>query len=96
MDAIRELKTRAEILHRRIQNNDRRAIGRLRVLPQFRRASYERLAAAASGDEVRRGSERRDRAVSPGQNALSGGQASGPRRDSIVSNNRVRRANQID
>jgi hypothetical protein len=47
MDAIRELKTRAEILHRRIQNNDHRAVERLRVLPQFRRASYEHLAAAA-------------------------------------------------
>jgi len=46
MDAIRELKTRAELLHRRIQNNDHRAIGRLRVLPQFRRASYEHLGAA--------------------------------------------------
>jgi hypothetical protein len=45
MDAIRELKIRAEILHRRIQTNDRRAVGRLRVLPQFRRASHERLAA---------------------------------------------------
>jgi len=48
MDAIRELKTRAEILHRRIQNNDHRAIGRLRVLPDFRRASYEQLSAATS------------------------------------------------
>jgi len=46
MDAIHELKTRAEILHRRIQTNDHRAVGRLRVLPQFRRASYEKLAAA--------------------------------------------------
>lgn len=46
MDAIRELKTRAEILHRRIQTNDHRAIERLRVLPDFRRASYEDLAAA--------------------------------------------------
>jgi hypothetical protein len=46
MDAIRELKTRAEILHRRIQTNDHRAIGRLRVLPNFRRASYENLTAA--------------------------------------------------
>jgi len=45
MDAIRELKTRAEILHRRIQANDHRAIGRLRVLPNFRRASYEHLSA---------------------------------------------------
>jgi hypothetical protein len=48
MDAIRELKTRAEILHRRIQTNDHRAVGRLRLLPQFRRASYEQLTAAAS------------------------------------------------
>jgi hypothetical protein len=47
MDAIRELKTRAEILHRRIQINDHRAVGRLRVLPNFRRASYEYLATAA-------------------------------------------------
>jgi hypothetical protein len=46
MDAIRELKTRAEILHRRIQANDHHAIGRLRVLPEFRRASYEHLTAA--------------------------------------------------
>jgi len=48
MDAIRELKTRAEILHRRIQANDHCAIGRLRVLPDFRRASYEQLAAATT------------------------------------------------
>jgi hypothetical protein len=53
MDAIRELKTRAEILHRRIQTNDHRAIGRLRVLPDFRRASYEHLAAATSGIQRR-------------------------------------------
>lgn len=46
MDAIRELKIRAEILHRRIQANDHLAIGRLRVLPEFRRASYEHLTAA--------------------------------------------------
>jgi len=46
MDAIQELKTRAEILHRRIQTNHHRALGRVRVLPQFRRASYEDLAAA--------------------------------------------------
>jgi len=46
MDAIRELKTRAEILHRRIQANDHHAIGRLCVLPEFRRASYEHLTAA--------------------------------------------------
>jgi hypothetical protein len=52
MDAIRELKTRAEILHGRIQTNDHRAIGRLRVLPQFRRASYEQLAAATA--DIRR------------------------------------------
>jgi hypothetical protein len=48
MDAVRELKTRAEILHRRIQTNDHRAIGRLRVLPDYRRASYEHLAAATA------------------------------------------------
>jgi hypothetical protein len=45
MDAIQELKTRAEILHRRIQTNDHSAIRRLRVLPQFQRASNEHLAA---------------------------------------------------
>ena len=48
MDAIRELKTRAEILHRRIQANDHHAIGRLRVLPELRRASYEHLTAATA------------------------------------------------
>jgi len=53
MDAVRELKTRAEILHRRIQTNDQRALGRLRVLPDFRRASYEQLT-AASGTIQRR------------------------------------------
>ena len=53
MDAIRELKTRAEILHRRIQANDHRAIGRLRVLPDLRRVSYERLEAAAGGIQRR-------------------------------------------
>jgi len=53
MDAIHELKTRAEILHRRIQANDHRAIARLRVLPDFRRSSYERLEAAAAGIQRR-------------------------------------------
>jgi hypothetical protein len=47
MDPTNELKTRAEILHRRIQAGERKAIARLRVLPEFRRASDEELAAAA-------------------------------------------------
>jgi len=37
--AIQELKTRAEILHHRIEARDPVAIARLRVLPQFRRLS---------------------------------------------------------
>ena len=49
MDAIRELKTRAEILHRRIQANDHRPLGRLRVLPHFRRASSDHPTATAAG-----------------------------------------------
>jgi len=47
-DAIQELKIRAEILHRRIQALDPRALGRLRALPEFRRVSARELKAAAA------------------------------------------------
>jgi len=46
MDPISELKTRAEILHRRIQTGDLTAIRRLRALPEFRRAADEGLVSA--------------------------------------------------
>jgi hypothetical protein len=46
IDPTHELKTRAEILHRRIQSGDRSAVQRLRALPEFRRASDGDLAAA--------------------------------------------------
>jgi len=44
-DAIRELKVRAELLHKRIQSGDARALARLRALAEFRRATPESLAA---------------------------------------------------
>jgi hypothetical protein len=47
MDAIRELKVRAEILHRKIQAGDTHAVTRLRTLAQFRKASDQELLAAA-------------------------------------------------
>ncbi|MGH9591982.1 MAG: hypothetical protein ACRD5L_02745, partial [Bryobacteraceae bacterium] len=37
-DPIRELKIRAEILHKKIKSKDPRAIERLRVLPEHRRS----------------------------------------------------------
>ncbi len=43
-DAIDELKVRAEILQRRLQAGDPRALARLRKLPAFRRASDGDLA----------------------------------------------------
>jgi hypothetical protein len=48
-DATRELKVRAEILHRRITARESKALRRLRSLPPFRRASDEDLLAAAPG-----------------------------------------------
>ena len=47
-DAIRELKIRAEILHKRISAHDSRALKRLRVLAAFRRSSDENLAEVAA------------------------------------------------
>ena len=46
LTATHELRTRAEILHRKIQAGDRHALARLRVLPDYRKASYETLEAA--------------------------------------------------
>ncbi len=48
MDAIQELKTRAEILHKRITAGDSRALARLRALPEFRRAPDESLGGLAA------------------------------------------------
>lgn len=54
-DAIREIKTRAEILHRRIREGDRRALERLRAVPGFRgRPGDSGPAALAAGAEVQR------------------------------------------
>lgn len=47
MDAIRELKVRAEILHKRVQTRDARSLGRLRILPSFRRFSDKALSEIA-------------------------------------------------
>jgi hypothetical protein len=47
LDAIHELKVRAEILHKRVQVGDTRAFERLRVLPEFRSLSGEDLAETA-------------------------------------------------
>jgi hypothetical protein len=46
-DPVRELKTRAEILHRRIASGNRDAQRRLRTLPEWARADDEALAVAA-------------------------------------------------
>ena len=46
-EPMRELKVRAELLHRKIQAADVRALARLRVLPEFRRATAESLKALA-------------------------------------------------
>lgn len=48
MDPVREVKTRAEILHRRIQAGDAEAVARLRVLPEHRRKTEGDLSAAAA------------------------------------------------
>jgi hypothetical protein len=48
-DAICELKTRAEILHKRIQVEEPRFIARLRAVPEWRRLSDEQLAGIAAG-----------------------------------------------
>jgi hypothetical protein len=47
MDAIRELKVRAEILHKRVHAGSARALVRLRAIPEFRRLSDEDLAKAS-------------------------------------------------
>ncbi|WP_437675340.1 hypothetical protein [Sorangium sp. So ce131] len=49
MDPVRELKIRAELLHKRLASNDAAALKRLRVLPELRRADEAALAAAAPG-----------------------------------------------
>src|SRR5262245_55828468 len=48
MDPVRELKTRAEILHRRVQAAEPAALQRLRALPEHKRADEPTLTAAAS------------------------------------------------
>jgi len=52
MDPVHELKVRADILHARIESKDGRAMGRLRVLPELRRADDASLLARAT--EIRR------------------------------------------
>jgi hypothetical protein len=47
-DPMRELKIRAELLHKKIQTGDPSALKRLRVLPEFRRNSPESLAKLTS------------------------------------------------
>ncbi|WP_437716254.1 hypothetical protein WMF45_07450 [Sorangium sp. So ce448] len=49
MDPVRELKTRAELLHKQLASNDARALLRLRALPELGRADEAALAAAAPG-----------------------------------------------
>ncbi|WP_437730073.1 hypothetical protein [Sorangium sp. So ce1335] len=49
MDPVRELKIRAELLHTRVASSDAGALGRLRALPELRRADDAALAAAAPG-----------------------------------------------
>jgi hypothetical protein len=44
VDPIQEIKVRAEILQKRIENGDASAIARLRVLPELRKATAEALA----------------------------------------------------
>jgi hypothetical protein len=47
IDPVGELKTRAEILHRRITSGNPDAVARLRALPELARADAEALALAA-------------------------------------------------
>jgi len=49
-DATQELKTRASILHTRIESGDPAALARLKKLPQFRKAPPEDLRAAKHQD----------------------------------------------
>jgi hypothetical protein len=47
VDPVRELKTRAEILHGRLASGDHGALARLRALPELAHADAETLASAA-------------------------------------------------
>ncbi|WP_438042229.1 hypothetical protein [Sorangium sp. So ce128] len=49
MDPVRELKTRAELLHKQLASNDAKALLRLRALPELGRADEAALAAAVAG-----------------------------------------------
>jgi hypothetical protein len=49
VDPVRELKTRAEILHGRIASGDEESRARLRALPELARADATTLASAAPG-----------------------------------------------
>ncbi|WP_437648743.1 hypothetical protein [Sorangium sp. So ce362] len=49
MDPVRELKIRAELLHKRLASNDAGALARLRALPELGRADEAALAAAVPG-----------------------------------------------
>ena len=48
VDPVRELKTRAELLHRAVASGDVQAHGRLRALPELKKADEEALASAAA------------------------------------------------
>ncbi|WP_437591552.1 hypothetical protein [Sorangium sp. So ce1000] len=49
MDPVRELKIRAELLHKQLASNDPGALARLRTLPELGRADETALAAAVPG-----------------------------------------------
>ncbi|CAN91472.1 hypothetical protein predicted by Glimmer/Critica [Sorangium cellulosum So ce56] len=49
MDPVRELKTRAELLHKQLASNDAKALLRLRALPELGRVDEAALAAAVAG-----------------------------------------------
>jgi hypothetical protein len=48
VDPVRELKTRAELLHHRVTSGDELARARLRALPELKKADDEALASAAA------------------------------------------------
>jgi hypothetical protein len=48
VDPVRELKTRAELLHHRVAQGDEQARARLRALPELKKADDEALTSAAA------------------------------------------------
>lgn len=53
IDPVRELKTRAEILHKKFQAGFPGALSRLRALPEYRRATEDRLREKAASIQRR-------------------------------------------